>query len=152
MGVLLWTDFELFGDARLSGYECQQIMTDYKKIRRTPGFAKLRSIDTAIIHSQSIKWLGKSLSKHQGQTNVVVTHHAPSIQSVQKKYQNDIATAAYASNLENFILENKPDFWFHGHMHSSSDYKIGGCRILCNPRGYPDGPNSEFEAGFSLTL
>ena len=152
LGCTLWTDFDLFGNARVSGYECQQIMTDYKKIRRSPNFAKLRSIDTAVFHRQSVKWLTKALTKHQGQTNVIVTHHAPSINSVPDIYRKDISSAAYASNLEDFILENKPDYWLHGHIHSSTDYKVGECRILCNPRGYPDGPNPDFQSNFVFKL
>ena len=31
LGCTLWTDFELFGDPRVFGYECQQVMSDYKK-------------------------------------------------------------------------------------------------------------------------
>jgi hypothetical protein len=26
--------------------------------------------------------------------------------------------------------------WTHGHTHDRFDYMIGGCRIVCNPRGY----------------
>lgn len=53
LGCTLWTDFELFGDPRDSGYQCQQIMTDYKKIRRSPSYSKMITIDTAVIHSIS---------------------------------------------------------------------------------------------------
>ena len=31
----------------------------------------------------------------------------------------------------------KIDLACHGHIHSSRDYEIDGCRILANPRGYP---------------
>jgi hypothetical protein len=37
IGTTLWTDFEILGDPRIAGYEYQQVMTDYKKIRRLPG-------------------------------------------------------------------------------------------------------------------
>jgi hypothetical protein len=42
-----------------------------------------------------------------GLKNIVITHHAPSIKSVPEKYKNISVTAAYASNLENFILEHQ---------------------------------------------
>jgi hypothetical protein len=51
-GYTLWTDFELFGIPRLSGYKCQQEMNDYKKIKRLPGNSKLSSIDTALINKK----------------------------------------------------------------------------------------------------
>lgn len=30
------------------------------------------------------------------------------------------------------------DLWCHGHIHAARDYEIDGCRILSNPRGYPN--------------
>ena len=56
-----------------------------------------------------------------------------------------MTTAAYVSNLESFITEHKPEYWFHGHLHNSSDYEVGGCRVICNPKGYPDEENSGFD-------
>jgi Icc-related predicted phosphoesterase len=34
LGCTLWTDFEVMTNPRVAGYECQQVMTDYKKIKR----------------------------------------------------------------------------------------------------------------------
>lgn len=50
LGCTLWTDFALFGNPKLAGVYAMQHMTDYKKIRVSPTFSKLRSIDTATIH------------------------------------------------------------------------------------------------------
>ena len=146
-GCTLWTDFELFGSARIAGYECQQVMTDFKKIRKLPNYSKLRAIDVSAIHRRSLKWLKDSLSNSKSDTNVVVTHHAPSIQSVPEKYQDDIVSAAYASHLEGFIAETQPDLWLHGHLHNSSDYQVGGTRVVCNPWGYY---MSDLNPGFEL--
>jgi len=144
-GCTLWTDFELFGDPRLAGYECQQVMTDFRRIRRLPNYSKLRAIDVSVIHRRSLKWLGASLDAASG-CNVVVTHYAPSLRSVPECYKNDIVTAGYASNLEEFVNMHSIDLWLHGHLHSSSDYRIGGCRVVCNPRGY----KGEFNPGFEI--
>lgn len=144
-GCTLWTDFELFGDPRIAGHACQQVMTDYKKIRKSPQYSKLRSLDTALIHAQSRKWLGDQLSEHKGSTNIVITHHGPSIKSSPAHYHGDITSAAYVSDLEQFIGEHTPDYWLHGHLHNSSDYYIGSCNVLCNPKGYPGEENDEFD-------
>ncbi len=143
-GCTLWTDFELFGDPRVAGYECQNVMTDYKKIRKLPGYSKLRAIDVSMIHHRSKNWLSESLKKSSG-PNVVVTHHGPSLRSVPAKYKNDIVTSAYVSALDEFIREHSPDLWLHGHLHISSDYHIDHCRVVCNPRGYPGEFNPDFE-------
>jgi Icc-related predicted phosphoesterase len=136
-GTTLWTDFELFGNPRIAGFECQQRMNDYKLIRRDPSYSKLRSLDTHIMHKESLKWLEKSLNESTAKTNVVITHHAPSIKSIPVEYQNDPISAGFASNLEAFILKAKPNLWVHGHVHNAFDYYIGETRVICNPKGYP---------------
>ena len=145
LGCTLWTDFELFGDPRIAGYHCQQAMNDYRKIKKLSNYSKIRSIDVARIHRESKVWLAKELAVRQAQTNVVITHHGPSLKSVSTEFQNNLTTSAYVSQLESFIEKYKPSHWLHGHMHNSSDYMIGGCRVLCNPRGYPDYENPEFK-------
>ena len=69
--------------------------------------------------------------------DVVLTHHAPSYQSLHPRYAGDSElNAAYMSNLESLIDEILPQVWFHGHVHTSFDYMVGDTRVLCNPRGY----------------
>ena len=75
--------------------------------------------------------------KHPGLKVVVVTHHAPSIQSMVCRDNNTAIVSAYVSNLENFIMEHPEiKLWCHGHLHQHCDYKIGECRVISNPRGY----------------
>jgi Icc-related predicted phosphoesterase len=145
LGCTLWTNFEIFGDPRIAGYECQQNMTDYKKIKRLPGYSKIRSLDTAIYHKQSMDWLKKTLPQYEGQNNVVVTHHGPSMKSSPECYKEDVLTAAYVSDLDAFIETHKPNIWVHGHLHNNSDYVIGETRVLCNPKGYPSELNPDYD-------
>lgn len=152
LGCTLWTDFELFGDAPRSGYQCQQTMNDYKKITRLPGYSKLRSMDVALINKKSQLWLIEQLKGLENQVNVVVTHHGPSIQSVPEHYKEDTVTSAYVSNFENIMKEYNPMFWLHGHLHNSSDYQIGNCRVICNPRGYPQELNPNFNPTFTFEI
>ena len=151
-GATFWTDFELFGTPEITGRTCQDSMTDYKKIRRSPSYSKMRSIDTAIIHYHSKRWLEQQLLEHQGERNVVVTHHAPSTKSLE--YPDDELSAAYASDLDSFILEHQPALWIHGHLHASSDYLVGNTRVICNAKGYPlkGHLNEEFDAKFVVDL
>ena len=137
-GTTLWTDFELFGNPRIAGFECQQKMNDYYLIKRDPSYSRLRSIDTYIMHNESLKWLDRSMSNSITKTNVVITHHAPSIKSMTERCKEDLLSAGFASNLEEFIIKTKPNIWIHGHVHESSDYFVGQTRVVCNPRGYPD--------------
>ncbi|GGG46976.1 serine/threonine protein phosphatase [Pseudohongiella nitratireducens] len=151
-GATLWTDFELFGDAPMAGFECQQVMNDFRKIRKEPSYSKLRAMDAAAIHQRSIAWLGRSLHGSTAATNVVVSHHAPGLGSVNEEYHSSVLSAAYASDLASFISEHRPDYWLHGHTHSCCDYQIGTCRVICNQRGYHNGEIDGFIPDGIITI
>ena len=61
LGCNLWTDFLPFGGPRIVGHEATQKMTDYRKIRVSSEYRRLRSIDTAAEHHKSVQWLRKEL-------------------------------------------------------------------------------------------
>jgi Icc-related predicted phosphoesterase len=69
---------------------------------------------------------------------VVVTHHAPSSESIAECYKHDtLMNGAFYSDLSEFILDRPQiKLWTHGHMHNMSNYWIGDTRVVCNPRGY----------------
>lgn len=151
-GATLWTDFALLGDSRVNGSICQSKMNDYKMIRRDPSYSKLRSIDTFVMHQQSLKWLETSLESTTTKKNIVVTHHAPSSKSIPEQYKDDVVSSAYASNLESFILKHQPQYWIHGHVHVPVTYEIGGTTVLCNPQGYIDEPYNGFNKNLIIEI
>jgi len=63
-----------------------------------------------------------------------------------------VPSAAFASNMEDLIFETGPDLWVHGHIHDSSDYRIGKTRVICNPRGYAHEPNPDFDADLVVEM
>jgi len=67
---------------------------------------------------------------------------------VPDEFRNNPVNPAYASNLDELILQYQPDIWIHGHMHRPADYFIGKTRVICNPRGYPE----QFGNGFNREL
>jgi len=69
--------------------------------------------------------------------DIVITHHAPSYESVQEKYRGHVTNRFYVCDRGALILRRQPKFWFHGHMHDPVDYTIGETRIVANPAGYP---------------
>ena len=84
---------------------------------------------------------------------VVVTHHAPSSQSVHPRYARDLLTPAFASNLENLVDGNRVALWIHGHMHESFGYEVYGTRVVCNPRGYaPKALNPNFRPDLAVEI
>lgn len=144
LGCTLWTDFNLFGDSVTASNHCQVAMTDFKRIKQHPEKSPIKPADTAKYHKQSKAWLTNALEQRKGETNVVVTHHGPSIRSAPKHLHDDLTIAGYASDMEGLIQDYTPDYWLHGHLHYGSDYQIGNCRVLCNPRGYYGQENQNF--------
>jgi predicted phosphodiesterase len=140
LGCTLWTDFSILGleNRALAMWQAEQQMADYRLIRRSPDFSRLRPTDTASLHVESLNWLKRQLEiPFEGRT-VVVTHHAPSAKSFNPKYKTDFVSAAFASNLEHLMDEFEIDVWIHGHTHHNVDFVHGSTRILSNQRGYPD--------------
>lgn len=135
LGATLWTDFDLYGNAPVATVMAQQKMNDYTQVNKTRA-TQFSAHDSALEHMVSKQFLRDELEKGFDGKTVVVTHHAPSEESVPEKYLNNPLNAAYASRLENFVLAYEPVLWTHGHIHSSSDYMIGDTRVICNPRGY----------------
>jgi predicted phosphodiesterase len=99
---------------------------------------------TLKIHWRQRHWLQAQLLQPWEGPTVVITHHAPSPASIAPAYRNDWLTPAFASELPAEMFEGV-DLWVHGHTHTSFDYRIGSCRVVCNPRGYPLGPDRHAE-------
>jgi predicted phosphohydrolase len=140
----LWTDFTLYGDALRDSAIADQVMSDYRLIRVSPAYRQLCSSDTAALHRRSKSWLAEAVAQPAVGKRVVITHHAPSLGSVPEGFRGNPVSAAYATNLDDLVEHGAAELWIHGHLHSQSDYRIGGTRIVCNPRGYPDERNPRF--------
>ena len=152
LGCTLWTDFKLFENPRIAGHEAAQRMTDYRRIKVSPQYRKLQPIDTAGLHTRSVMWLKKELTYTRNQKTVVVTHHAPSLRSIPEGLREDILRATYASHLDKVVERSRACLWFHGHVHTEFDYRLGETRVVCNPRGYPDDRTKHFDSGFTVEV
>lgn len=139
-GATLWTDFDLFGQKwrKSAMRRAENGMPDYDRIdlQKEP-YSELEPIHTYRKHLESRQFLEQALDDHRAKKTVVVTHHAPSMRSVEKKYQGDILTTAFASNLDKLLETKEPALWVHGHVHHRVDYVLTRTRVVCNPKGYP---------------
>lgn len=153
LGCILWTDFALFGEGErfYAMKTAQKWMTDFSIIRNDG--RKFTPRDAARLHMASRDWLASRLSEPFDGKTVVVTHHAPSSQSVHPRYARDLLTPAFASSLEMLMDGDGPALWVHGHMHDSYDYEIYGTQVICNPRGYaPDALNPNFSLSLIIEI
>lgn len=153
LGATLWTNCALYGDVdgALAVFDC---MNDYRAIQADEWVA-LSPRDTMRWHAHSRAWLDRNLAEHHDGPTVVVTHHAPSIQSIAPQYLEDPVSAFFASRLDP-MLDGRAVLWLHGHTHASSDYTVGGTRVVANPAGYPLASglreNSQFNPGLVLEV
>jgi Icc-related predicted phosphoesterase len=132
LGTTLWTDFN--GADPDIMQEAIRTMNDFNFIDYDG--VPLRPEDLVEIHEDSLAWLEVQLdAKHNGKT-VVITHHAPTMKSWSGEPENDVRRYAYCNELSTLLRKYPVDLWIHGHIHHVSDYKVGGTRVVCNPRGY----------------
>jgi len=153
LGSILWTDFALFGevDKFFAMQTARQRMTDFSIIRNNG--QPFTPEDAIRLHTASRDWLAVMLAEPFDGMTVVVTHHAPSSQSVHSRYARDLLTPAFASNLENLMEGDRAALWIHGHMHESFDYEVYGTRVVCNPRGYaPEALNPDFRSDWVFEI
>lgn len=78
--------------------------------------------------------LDAELAKGDPARTVVVTHHAPSRQSLHSRFGGDDLSPCYISDMP--YLLGRSALWIHGHVHDSFDYEVEGTRVVANPRGY----------------
>jgi Icc-related predicted phosphoesterase len=155
IGATLWADFSLYGTRAQSMTFAEYTLTDFStiKIRNEDNVRALTPFDTLQFHLDSVSFLEDILSKKFDGVTIVVTHHAPTSSSIAQRFEGDLLSPAFASNLETLIHRYQPDLWVHGHVHDSFDCLIGATRVVCNPRGYfPDELNSEFDPALVIEL
>lgn len=144
----LWTDFGILGNQPVHMMQAGYWMNDYNWIAL--GDNVLVPQDTERFHQASRKYLEDQLRAPDGKTkkSVVVTHHAPSAQSLKNERVGVDVSPAYASSLDELMLDYAPDLWIHGHTHESVDYRIGTTRVISNPRGYSRTTNGDGNQNF----
>jgi predicted phosphodiesterase len=149
LGCTLWTDYRLYERAGrpriMSAAEAMagahRTMLDDRLIRVGDPFVAgaMRAFtpqDSLELHQQARQWLdARTAQACAARARVVVTHHLPSWHSVSPPFMTAASNPAFASDVDTLLP--LADVWIHGHTHSSHDYLCGGCRVVCNPRGYP---------------
>ena len=150
VAATLWTDYRLRrpgGDNWLERDACEWAMNDHERVDwedECGSPRRLHAEDLASLHLRHLEFIAQVLSRPHDGPSAVMTHHAPSEMSLRHRWRDRLVDHAYASNLEELILDRAPAVWIHGHTHHSEDYVIGDTRIWSNPRGYR-GENAGFD-------
>jgi len=133
VGTVLWTDFNVFGNQPLHAELTRRALNDYIWIQRK--WHRFTPDDQIAYNKVAIRFIERVVkNKNPNKKYVLVTHHCAEW-SIDTRYKNDPVTAGFATKLP-YGLEQEFCLWVHGHTHTAFNYKIGDCRIVCNPRGY----------------
>lgn len=141
LGATLWTDYELMAPSPISAedamMEASRCMNDHRLIEMRPDIC-FQPSDARALHETSRNWLTGELACTPAgvRKTVVVTHHLPDPRSIDPRFDGDPLNPAFASRMGDLVENGGADLWIHGHTHSVCDYVAGGCRVICNPKGY----------------
>lgn len=161
VGGTLWTDYNKHNPLIMQ--KAIDYMNDFKYIRYAMvhgGNAIARTLSPSDIYKDHIETrkylLANARRDHDNQKVVILSHHAPSFESIAPEFRNTSqwdASFFYYSELGWDLCadEVQADLWVHGHCHRASDYMIDRTRVLCNPRGYYGHETPEL-TGFDPTL
>ena len=160
-GGTMWTDMHrrcpitttqvgmMMNDFHLIRYEDSKRVNNYWTNKFTPYCAIQEN-------TFAVQQLSNFLADHRDDKVVVVSHHAPTPQSVNEKYRSEYyLNGGYHNHLQDLIMDNPQiKAWVHGHMHDPVDYMVGETRVLCNPRGYAGHEQraEEFDPGFAFEV
>lgn len=140
VGVVRWSDFDLFGAAQRD-----------RAMRSAGYFMKLmaatrdgRAFDAAGVRAEGLAdrdWLERELqrtARGRWQRTVVVTHFGPSLRSADPRYGSQPGTASFCSADDDLIP--RAELWLHGHLHCRHDYRVDRAgrlpaRVVCQARG-----------------
>lgn len=110
-------------------------------------------------HDEACAWLSGELEECEIDEipSVVVTHWAPALGSTDPRFEDDIS--GYWINRCEGLVE-RSHMWLHGHVHSSSHYRVGGFsnrgEVWCNPRGVTKffnlSPNMDFNPHLKIEV
>jgi Icc-related predicted phosphoesterase len=168
VGATLWTDFcvSVGGDEHVPPEERRakafglvpSKMMDFFSIfrsdeRRPDENGMVTTKEILDRHRASRAFIDKELGSPFDGRTIVLTHHAPLMQSFDPNFFGHITNAAFASDLSDLIERRQPSLWIHGHIHKFRDYMFDKTRVICNPVGYQQERDySGFRSNFVIDL
>lgn len=167
IGTTLWSDFDALAmsDAQPKNHVNESLTSLLKareKAFRAANYYLHKTGTTRsglpmlapVVRDQALvcqHWLRGALNEPFDGITVVVTHFAPSLESIDPRYGKTPGTAGFCNALDDFLPHAQ--MWLHGHLHAPSDYVKNGCRVIANPLGYArKGEQAAFKAAFCIEL
>lgn len=127
-GTTLWSKVV---DEQMSNVRC--FISDHRAIK---GWSVEHNNNT---HANCVEWLKKETERaeHDGKKLIIMTHHAPLLNSCHPKHIGSVLSSAFEIDLSRFIVSNPHiTLWLYGHTHYSQARTIGSTTVLSNQYGY----------------
>lgn len=147
IGSTLWVDFNR-GDFHTL-YNAPIEIKDFQKIFNANEDDYITPHEIYDEFKIAYDYLKEAIYNDNGMVKVLITHYGISHRSVHPQYLNHSEIMKlnhyYTSHLDYFIGNSLVKWAFHGHMHTSADYMLGDVHVVCNPYGYPEKVNEDFD-------
>lgn len=146
IGSTLWVDFNGGNPHMMLNAPVE--IKDFQKIINAAGDDYISVYEIYEEFQKSYAYLKEALYQDNGFIKVLVTHYGISHQSVHENYKQHPEimkiNGYFTNNMDYFVGNSLAKVAVHGHMHTSSDYMLGDLHVVCEPVGYPDAINPEF--------
>lgn len=131
IGTTLWSKipYEYYN-------EIMDYISDYRHIR------KFKISDTNRLHELSVNYITNELNSKERKESkeynkvVILTHHAPFMNSAAPHFNGKRTQHAYATDLTELVKDKEVALWAFGHVHWRNDIVINGTRFYSNCYGY----------------
>jgi predicted phosphodiesterase len=107
--------------------------------------------DMMELHRIQKQTLVERLSEPFAGKTVIITHHMPSYTLCHPRFGTEI-NGGFASDSDDIIHEYEPSVWIHGHGHDQYTRKLYHTQIVCNPAGYRNEWNTEYNKFFEAPV
>ncbi len=140
LGSTRWSDFDLYGAAQRE--RAQRASEYFMRLMRATRAGQ--ALDAAAVRAEALvcrAWLEAELQilpLGRWDKTLVVTHFAPSLRSMDRRFGAQPGTASFCNADDDLIP--RADLWLHGHLHCRHDYLVpragrAPSRVVCNARG-----------------
>ena len=108
----------------------QQALSDFRQIR-TDNYRRIRPADLIEQAKMTRDWLRRKLAEPHDGLTVVITHHAPTLRSLEESpHAGGLLDAAFANHWEDLMGADRVALRVHGHTHTSVDFEVAGTRVV----------------------
>lgn len=117
-------------------------VTDESYWRSYMNDSRLCDLSAAMVNTLALRdaqYIDWALGEIDGKA-IVVTHTAPTQHTLDPRFAGQFSNEWYWNPMMREVMDKHRDkiaVWHHGHTHAAADERIGGVRVVCNPRGYP---------------